>query len=225
MPVALCYTDTNRSMLEDYLLKIFLAALVGGAIGLEREYRDKSAGFRTMILISVGSCLFTIISDAMADSISDNTRIASAIVSGVGFLGAGVILKDGTSIRGLTTAASIWMVAALGTAMGMGLYEVSAIVTVGILTVLWFLPAFERYVDELHEFVTFHITTKNSDKQEQKVIELFHLPGVEVVHVSRSQELTTERILHIKVKTTVSKLNTLGKMLANEKSVTKFHES
>lgn len=212
-------------MLEDYLLKIFLAALVGGAIGLEREYRDKSAGFRTMILISVGSCLFTIISDAMADSISDNTRIASAIVSGVGFLGAGVILKDGTSIRGLTTAASIWMVAALGTAMGMGLYEVSAIVTVGILTVLWFLPAFERYVDELHEFVTFHITTKNSDKQEQKVIELFHLPGVEVVHVSRSQELTTERILHIKVKTTVSKLNTLGKMLANEKSVTKFHES
>jgi putative Mg2+ transporter-C (MgtC) family protein len=212
-------------MLEDYLLKLFLAALVGGAIGLEREYRDKSAGFRTMILISVGSCLFTLISDAMADSISDNTRVAAAVVTGIGFLGAGVILKDGTNIRGLTTAASIWMVSALGTAVGVGMYELSAVVTLAILTVLWFLPSFERYVDELHEFVTFHITTKNSDLQEEKVMELFRCDGVDVVHISRSQEEASERILHIKVKTTVPKLYSLSRSLANDKSVIKFYES
>lgn len=212
-------------MLEQYLLELFLAALVGGAIGLEREYRDKSAGFRTMILISVGSCFFTIISDVMADSISDNTRIAAAVVSGVGFLGAGVILKDGINIRGLTTAASIWMVAALGMGMGMGLYEVSAVVTLAILTVLWFFPLFERRIDVLHEFLTFNVVIKNTDKQEEKLLNMFAEAGITVVHTARSQEMPGQRILHIKVKTTVERLGVIGRALANEKSVLSFYES
>lgn len=214
-----------NAMIEEYLLKLFLAALVGGAIGLEREYRDKSAGFRTMILISVGSCLFTIISDVMADTISDNTRIAAAVVSGVGFLGAGVILKDGINIRGLTTAASIWMVAALGMAMGMGMYEVSSIVTIFILSVLWFLPLFEREIDVVHEFLTFNVTIKNTDKEEVKLLQMFQEAGVKVVHVARSQEIPSQRTLHIKVKTTVAKLEVIGRALANTKSVQSFFES
>lgn len=212
-------------MTETYLLKLFLAALVGGAIGLEREYRDKSAGFRTMILISVGSCLFTIISDVMADEITDNTRIAAAVVSGVGFLGAGVILKDGVSIRGLTTAATIWAVAALGMGMGIGMYEVTSIVTLGMLSVLWFFPYIERWIDVVHEFLTFHITIKNADAEDDKVLALFTAAGVRVVQVSRSQATAGERVLHVKVKTTVAKITALGKVLANEKSVLQFYES
>ncbi len=212
-------------MTETYLLQLFLSALAGGAIGLEREYRDKSAGFRTMILISVGSCLFTILSSEMADSISDNTRIASTIVSGIGFLGAGVILKDGINIKGLTTAASIWMVAALGMAMGTGLYEVAAITTLVILTILWFFPVFERSIDQLHAFVTFNIRIKNSDEHEEDVIAMLRGMDAQVVHVARSQEVANERILHIKVKTTEPQLYLIGKQLANDKLVMGFFES
>lgn len=209
-------------MYEEYLVRIFLAALVGGAIGLEREYRDKSAGFRTMILISTGSALFTIISEVMGSPINDDARIAAAVVSGVGFLGAGVILKDGADIKGLTTAASIWIVSALGMGMGLGMVDLIGYLTVAILVVLWFLPPLERFVDALHEFRTFHVAIKNTDKQDDKVLALFAELGVRVVHVSRSQNDSKERILHIKVKTNAKKLTNIGKALANEKSVLRF---
>ena len=209
-------------MIETYLIRIFLAALVGGAIGLEREYRDKSAGFRTMILISTGSAFFTIISEFMGGPINDDARIAAAVVSGVGFLGAGVILKDGADIKGLTTAASIWLVSALGMGMGLGLYEVSGALTGAMLLILWFLPPLERFIDTLHEFRTFHIAIKNSDKTDDKVLALFADAKVRVVHVSRSQENSKERILHVKVKTTAKRLTNMGRILANEKSVVRF---
>ena len=106
-------------MQEEYIIRILLAAAVGGAIGLERAYHDKSAGFRTMILIATGSAFFMIMSDVIGEPIQDNARIAAALVSGIGFLGAGVIIKNGTGISGLTTAASIWLVASLGMGMGM----------------------------------------------------------------------------------------------------------
>lgn len=207
---------------EEYLIRIFLAAIVGGAIGLEREYRDKSAGFRTMILIATGSALFTIIAEIIGAPIEDNARIAAAVVSGVGFLGAGVILKDGADIRGLTTAASIWIVSALGMGMGIGQFELVGIMTAGILVVLWFLPPVERLIDALYEFRTFHIAIKNTDKQDDKVMALFAEHGVRVVHVSRSQSDSKERILHVKVKTNIKKLGEMGRALANEKAVLRF---
>ena len=208
--------------MEEYLLKLFLAALVGGAIGLEREYRDKSAGFRTLILIALGSCLFTIISDDMANGITENTRIAAAIVTGIGFLGAGVILKDGVSIHGMTTAATIWAVAALGMGMGAGLYEITSLVTIVILTVLWFFPYLERHVSTLHEFVTLNITIKNSDKQEDKVMAMIRATNVNVVQVDRSQEISKERSLRIKLISDSEQLQELGRLLANEKTVIRF---
>tara|TARA_B100000745_G_scaffold299377_1_gene250078 strand:- start:603 stop:1238 length:636 start_codon:yes stop_codon:yes gene_type:complete len=209
-------------MQEEYIIRILLAGLAGGLIGLERAYHDKSAGFRTMILIATGSAFFTIISDVMGDPIRDNARIAAAVVSGVGFLGAGVIIKDGMSIRGLTTAASIWLVASLGMGMGLGLYQLVWVVTGSILVVLWFLPPFERWVDGLHEFLTIRITIKNTDKQEEKVLKLFADSNVRVVHVRRSQDKTGERVLHIMAKTTPAKRATIGKALANNKSVLRF---
>lgn len=209
-------------MQEEYIVRILLAALAGGLVGLERAYHDKSAGFRTMILIATGSAFFTIISEVMGDPIDDNARIAAAVVSGVGFLGAGVIIKDGINIKGLTTAASIWMVASLGMGMGLGMYHLVAVVTVTILVVLWLLPPFERKIDALHEFLTFHIVIKNSDKQEEKVLALFEASALRVVQVRRSQEKGDERVLHIQTKTTPIKREAVERALTNSKSVLRF---
>ncbi len=108
-------------------LRIVLALVAGGAIGLEREFRDKAAGFRTLIFICVGAALFTLLSAKLSGG-SDGTRIAANIVSGVGFLGAGVILREGGRVVGLTTAAAIWLTAALGMALGGGYYLVGGLV-------------------------------------------------------------------------------------------------
>ena len=129
------------------VLKIVLALAAGGLIGFEREYRDKAAGLRTLILICVGSALFTILSGRLADP--PNARIAASIVAGVGFLGAGVILRDEKAgrVMGLTTAALIWVAAALGMALGAGYYLLSALVVVVTMLVLWLFPKLEGLID------------------------------------------------------------------------------
>ncbi len=130
------------------LTKIGLAILVGGLVGAEREYRDKSAGFRTMIFICLGSALFTMHSINIGIS-RDQARIASAIVSGVGFLGGGAIMRGGMNIKGLTTAATIWLTAALGMGVGGGYYSLTLPATGGVLIVLWLFPFIELWIDGL----------------------------------------------------------------------------
>ncbi len=116
------------------LLRLVAAALLGGAIGFERELRDHEAGFRTHLLVAVGACVFTLVSSyGWADwtfsqssgVVFDPTRIAAQIVTGVGFLGAGAIIVRGINVRGLTTAATLWAVAAIGMAAGTGYYPVA----------------------------------------------------------------------------------------------------
>lgn len=99
------------NLLFENLIKLGMAVLVGGIVGAEREYRDKAAGFRTIILITVGSAMFTIFSMSMDPGF---TRIAANIVTGIGFLGAGAIVREHGRVGGLTTAATIWLAAALG---------------------------------------------------------------------------------------------------------------
>lgn len=115
------------------LLRLLIAAGLGGAIGLERELRDHEAGFRTHLLVSLGACVFTLVSaygwtdwtfSNRSGIVYDPTRIAAQIVTGVGFLGAGAIIVRGISVRGLTTAATLWVVAAIGMAAGTGYYAV-----------------------------------------------------------------------------------------------------
>jgi putative Mg2+ transporter-C (MgtC) family protein len=132
------------------VLKILLAVAAGGLIGIEREYRDKAAGFRTLIFICAGACLFTILSARLAPD-TDPNRIAANIVTGVGFLGAGVILRDGGKVIGLTTAATIWLTAAVGMGFGGGAYLISGIVVITAMVVLWFLPAVEHRIDNVRE--------------------------------------------------------------------------
>ncbi len=120
-------------------LRLFVAAALGGAIGLERELRERQAGLRTHLVVSVGAALFTLVSAyGFADfgSRVDPTRIAAQIVSGIGFLGAGAIIRQGLSVRGLTTAASLWLVAAIGMAAGAGYWEGALIATLGALLTL-----------------------------------------------------------------------------------------
>ena len=107
--------------IDELIKQLALVLLVGGLIGAEREFYNKSAGFRTMILICLGSYLFTVFSISISGSTND--RIASNIVTGIGFIGAGVIYKDENRINGITTAAIIWATAALGMGIGAGKYS------------------------------------------------------------------------------------------------------
>jgi putative Mg2+ transporter-C (MgtC) family protein len=119
------------------LLRLTVAAALGGAIGLERELRERQAGLRTHLVVCVGSALFTLVSAyAFTSPRVDPTRIAAQIVSGIGFLGAGAIIRQGLSVRGLTTAATLWLVAAIGMAAGAGYWDAALIATFGALLTL-----------------------------------------------------------------------------------------
>lgn len=205
-----------------YFLPILVAAAAGGLIGIEREYRDKSAGFRTMILIAVGSCLFTQMSQILGGPEGESTRIAAAVVTGIGFLGAGVILKDGFHIKGMTTAAAIWVVASLGMTAGIGQFWLVGAVTVLILLVLLALPPFERWVGKLYEFRTIDLTIKNSDDAEDDVLAIFDELKIKVVHISRTRIEKTERTIHVMAKMNPAKRKDLSEILVNEKGVLKF---
>ena len=136
----------------EVIQRLLLAAAVGGVIGAEREVRRKSAGFRTNILIAMGSAVFTMMSISIAaDWGGDSTRIAAQIVTGIGFLGAGAIIRTGRDVHGLTTAATVWVNAALGIAAGAGAYHIAIIAGAITLIVLLILGpievAFERWVE------------------------------------------------------------------------------
>jgi len=134
------------------LLQVFAAVVLGGVIGIEREVAGREAGLRTMILVCLGSTLGMIVSDQLSMQGSsvlfrvDPTRIAAGIVTGIGFVGGGVILKQRNLIRGVTTAAAIWFVAGLGIAIGVRLYGVALIATLTALGVLWLLQIPERFL-------------------------------------------------------------------------------
>jgi putative Mg2+ transporter-C (MgtC) family protein len=128
------------------VLRLAVAVALGGAIGIERELRDREAGVRTHMLVALGSALFTLVSAYAFHSFlasgatvvrADPTRIAAQIVTGIGFLGAGAIIREGLSVRGLTTAATLWVVAAIGMACGAGWYWAAVVTTLLTLFALW----------------------------------------------------------------------------------------
>jgi putative Mg2+ transporter-C (MgtC) family protein len=127
-------------------VRVLAAAILGGAVGFEREYHDQPAGFRTHILVSLGAALFTLIGTYGLEMFSNGTqgslnldpsRVTAQIVSGIGFLGAGAILRYGLNVRGLTTAASLWVTAAIGAAVAIGYWWAAGMVTVAVLAALY----------------------------------------------------------------------------------------
>jgi putative Mg2+ transporter-C (MgtC) family protein len=131
----------------DAAWRLLLAAGLGAAIGLEREYRQKPAGLRTNILIALGSALFTILSSLMGHEAGTADRISAQIVTGIGFLGGGAILRSGKAVRGMTTAATIWVNAAIGMAAGAGHFMLATITAALTLAVLALLPPIEIYFE------------------------------------------------------------------------------
>jgi putative Mg2+ transporter-C (MgtC) family protein len=131
----------------DAAVRLAVAAAMGMAIGVERELREQAAGLRTHMLVAVGACLFTVVSAYGFQGVAtevDPSRVAAQIVTGIGFLGAGAILREGLSVRGLTTAASLWITAAIGMAVGVGMYWASGVAVAITLVSLLALRPFRR---------------------------------------------------------------------------------
>jgi putative Mg2+ transporter-C (MgtC) family protein len=145
-------------MTWELLARMLLAIAVGGAIGAERETRGKPAGFRTMTLICLGSALFTTFSATLTEEFGDPSRIAAQIVTGVGFLGAGAIMRDSTRVSGLTTAATIWITAALGMGIGSGEWGIALTAAAFTVLVLILFPSIERVIDLRRESGTYTVT-------------------------------------------------------------------
>jgi putative Mg2+ transporter-C (MgtC) family protein len=142
------------------VLRLGLALLFGGMLGLERELRGHAAGLRTHLLVCLGSCLFTLVSIAAGQAMegteptvirADITRIASQVVVGIGFLGGGAILRHGTSIRGLTTAANLWLTASVGLAAGLGFFFGASVTVILALLVLVGLRPVERLIERFRK--------------------------------------------------------------------------
>lgn len=151
--------------------QVSVAFLIGAAIGIEREFRSKPAGFRTMIFICVGSCLYTILSKE-SNNISPD-RIASNIVTGVGFIGAGVIFKEGISVNGLTTAALIWIAAALGMSIGFHNYPLTFVVSSMVVVALFVLEPVQRFINKLHKVKDYKIRANDPQQIFKEEMEAF----------------------------------------------------
>ena len=173
------------------VIRILVAGLLGGLIGLERDVHGRAAGLRTHLLVSMGAGLFMVLSEiisslhfgkeGVAQVLTDPGRIAAQIVTGIGFLGAGAILKDGLTVRGLTTAACLWIVAAIGMAAGAGLYVIAGATTLLALFALVVLKSVERlYPKDIYRTLT--VETPN-DFEVSKLVETLTQLSIHVLFV------------------------------------------
>ena len=179
----------------DFIIRIVVAAILGGAIGVEREYHAKDAGFRTHLLVAIGSALFTVISMYGFDSFLggksisfDPSRIAAQIVTGIGFLGAGTIIFQKQFIRGLTTAAGLWVTAAIGLACGCGMYFIALLTTALVLICLATMNIFIKRISTRHISISFSC---NSQEEIKNIISALKNEEIEIKDYSMQQ---TDRI-------------------------------
>jgi len=170
--------------------KLLIALFIGAIIGAEREYKSKAAGFRTVILITVGSTIFTIVSNV----IGMDGRVASNIVTGIGFLGAGSIFREGTIIKGITTATTIWISAAIGMAIGIGKYEFAFLSLFVVMLVLLSFNWIQRLIDKTNKIETYTITLDNqkiNNKDSLKDFIKSHNLIVKTIKQSKNKENQT----------------------------------
>lgn len=177
-------------MVIDITLRLLIAMLLGGVIGIEREYRSKEAGFRTHFLVALGSALFCIVSQyGFGFDLKDSSRVAAQVVSGIGFLGAGTIIFQKNVVRGLTTAAGLWGTAAIGLACGSGMFAAAAIATaliiVGLEVLILFIPHIGRTVVEL----SFSTTSEESIKQ---VVNKLKKAGIRITSFKLRKQISAQ---------------------------------
>jgi putative Mg2+ transporter-C (MgtC) family protein len=178
----------------ELVLRLFVVAVLAGLIGIERELRDQPAGFRTHMLVGLGACLFSLISAYSFGGVFepgpgvliryDPTRIAAQIVTGIGFLGAGAIIRYGMSVRGLTTAASLWVVAAIGTAVGFGAYLLAgATTTITLLALFLLRPLRSRLVRGLKRGHEEFVIDADRDVRLDELIRTVGEAGLRIDHI------------------------------------------
>ncbi|HRH47174.1 MAG TPA: MgtC/SapB family protein [Panacibacter sp.] len=154
------------------IIRLLIAVCIGGLIGAEREYCSKSAGLRTMILVCAGSCLFTLLSQHIGNP-NNADRIAANIITGIGFLGAGVIFKDDNRVNGITTATAIWMIAALGMAVGAGYIETACIGSLIMLMVLSAMVYLQNIIGKRNQLRNYRIVCPYMRETLSKYEQLF----------------------------------------------------
>ncbi|MBT0654049.1 MgtC/SapB family protein [Geomobilimonas luticola] len=186
----------------ELLLRLVLACLFGGVIGLEREVHGRPAGFRTHLLVSLGACLFVLTSiqfyyqygslGSGGPSGVDPGRVAAQVVTGIGFLGAGAIIRDRASIRGLTTAACLWVAAALGVACGVGLYAMATVVTLIALMSLLLLKKVESRLQR-DTYVSLKVWSNDLKGQQKKFEELIAANQMQVVTVNLEKDVDKQQ--------------------------------
>lgn len=200
--------------------QLVLSLLIGGLIGIEREYSSKAAGFRTMILISIGSTLFTIISRKLGAPANED-RIAANIITGIGFIGAGVVFKDGFSVTGLTTATSIWVTAALGMVIGAGNYLLAGEGAVVAIIVLLLFEYIQVFIDRLHQRRTYKITFH---KDELRIPEIRdQLEKIGLKHIPRTETRNGDEVrISIDVVGSKHKVDAFNKFLMESDQIQSF---
>lgn len=181
--------------LTSIIYRLLWAALLGSLVGIERNFRHRPAGMRTSICVSVGSALFTILSVEIARSTGDTstTRIASNIVQGIGFLGAGVILRERGNVTGLTTAAATFVVAAIGMGAGAGMYAASGIACALILVALVFFIKIENFFSLKPRYMLFRISTDTSVDMVPEVHKVFS--GLDIILDNFQVSMASEKNL------------------------------
>ena len=187
-----------------FLLRILAAALLGGVIGIERGFRAKEAGFRTHFLVALGAALFMILSAHGFEDVVfggsrrlDVSRIAAQVVSGIGFIGAGTIIFQRQAVHGLTTAAGLWVTAAIGMAAGAGLYVIAAFTTVLVLIGLEVLHSLLPQVN--HRLITMRFTARSAELVDQ-LLEQLKADGVTVAGFSSTTDEQERLRVRIDVK-------------------------
>lgn len=208
------------NLLPEETTQLLLSLLVGGMIGIEREYSSKAAGFRTMILICIGSTLFTIISKKLG-AVGSEDRIAANIITGIGFIGAGVVFKDGFSVTGLTTAASIWVTAALGMAIGSGDYKLAFTGTVLALIVLFLFAYFQNIIDNLHQRRNFKIIFQKDNIKVTEIEKQINVIGLK--YIQRNETRNNDEIRYsVDVIGSKQKIENFNTYLMNSNLISSF---
>ena len=207
--------------MDENILKILLAVLVGAVVGAEREYHV-GQGLRTITLVAVGATLFTPYSDQFEFfGQGDPRRIAAAVVTGVGFLGAGMVLRHEGGVAGLTTAAAVWLVAALGMGIAIGMYEVVVVATLVVVAVLWAVPLIQQRANA-PSTQTYAVKTSIGETRYDELLDMVKSTGVRVSKqdVAKGGDVMT---CTWRINGSHSKHERIARLLLADPDVSEFH--
>ena len=209
----------NLISIEDNFAKILISILIGGLIGAEREYKSKNAGFRTIILVTKGSTLFTIVSGIVTNG--KDYHVVGNIVVGVGFLGAGAIFKDGNNTSGLTTAVTIWIAAAIGMAIGTGAITIAIFSSIVVIIVLMGFSSIQNLIDAKNREIQYKIGFKNTPEIRFRINEMIRESNLKAQYLNTSGR-NNELAVTIKIKGSDKDHNGFVSLLSNSNDILFF---